>query len=53
MLPTNVMDEAMRLHDDCLRAHLAAYQGYESASEGRGLQKLTQLSSRDACERIT
>jgi hypothetical protein len=34
MLPTNVMDEAMRLHDECLRAHLATYQGYESASEG-------------------
>lgn len=34
MLPTSVMDEAMRLHDECLRLHLGKYQGYESASEG-------------------
>ncbi|GFH19909.1 adenylate cyclase, partial [Haematococcus lacustris] len=28
------MDEAMRLHDDCVRRLLRTHSGYESANEG-------------------
>ena len=34
LLPTIVMDECMRLHDECLRKLLAKHRGYESATEG-------------------
>ncbi|KAL6749138.1 hypothetical protein V8C86DRAFT_1052673 [Haematococcus lacustris] len=32
MLPTNVMDQCMRLHDDCLRQHLGRHEGYGPAN---------------------
>ncbi|KAL6751779.1 hypothetical protein V8C86DRAFT_648628 [Haematococcus lacustris] len=34
MLPTNVMDQCMRLHDDCLRQHLGRHEGYGVWSRG-------------------
>ena len=34
MLPNMVMDECMRLHDECMRKLLAKHRGYESATEG-------------------
>lgn len=34
ILPTEVMDRAMRLHDECFRRNLTKHRGYESATEG-------------------
>ncbi|GAX76365.1 hypothetical protein CEUSTIGMA_g3811.t1 [Chlamydomonas eustigma] len=34
VLPTRVMDKAMIIHDTCMRACMAKYQGYESCTEG-------------------